>query len=282
MERIFLVGVVVFVTLFGSSGVYAEQLVMVTPSAMNFRTEPSADSEQVSDCPKLYFGAVLTVYEEQGDWYQVEDMYGHSGWARAVYEDNVYLKDLPDDYLTTHISAKEAYDKVKSDALEWAEDAYLVQILARDAGWNGLAEEWFIRFFAPSKLEPNPEVGYPGIKYLEYKVTAEAFWGHEDVSFDGMDRDFTCIVSTEPLSEDFADSIYLFTPDKIVVYHGLKMELFDIDFTLYEWLISDNMSILYLSEGSWKIISPGRCGIPRLILDAESGEFSYFVDMSDV
>ena len=51
MERILLVGVVVFVTLFGSSGVYAEQLVMVTPSAMNFRTEPSADSKQVNDCP---------------------------------------------------------------------------------------------------------------------------------------------------------------------------------------------------------------------------------------
>jgi len=29
----------------------AGQLVMVTPSAMNFRTEPSADSEQMSDCP---------------------------------------------------------------------------------------------------------------------------------------------------------------------------------------------------------------------------------------
>ena len=51
MERKFLVGVVLFVTLFGSSGVYAEQLVIVTPSSMNFRTEPSADSAPVSDCP---------------------------------------------------------------------------------------------------------------------------------------------------------------------------------------------------------------------------------------
>lgn len=51
MERKFLVGVVLFVTLFGSSGVYAEQLAMVAADAMNFRTEPSVDSEQMSDCP---------------------------------------------------------------------------------------------------------------------------------------------------------------------------------------------------------------------------------------
>ena len=52
MERKFLVGVVLFVTLFGSSGVYAEQLAMVAADAMSFRTEPSVDSPSVSDCPK--------------------------------------------------------------------------------------------------------------------------------------------------------------------------------------------------------------------------------------
>jgi len=249
------VNVLLFAFIATASPSFAANLVMVTPLEMNFRTEPSADSAPVGDCPKLYSGMILTVYEEQGEWYYVEDMYGHKGWARAVYEGEVYLQDLPDNYLETNISAQTALDRAKPIALDWAEDAYAYKIYGL-SGWNGLCDYWEVFFFSPSKKE------YPGYSYPEFfrvliiSVCSDGDEWHEHVENSSMSVPEG---QEKPLPMYFLDSKLLYTPEKIAEYRQLS--------------IIETPS-LTLSGGEWTIENNLLPGVPfvTLILDAVSGE----------
>jgi hypothetical protein len=285
----------------GASTAWALNLVIVTPLEMNFRTAPSADSAQVNGCPKLYSGMILKVYQEQGEWYYTEDMYGHKGWARAVYEGETYLKELPDNYLETQISAKIALDRAKPVALDWAEDAHPVLLSAHNTGWNGLSDEWRICFFAPSKRDPLPlpdktqfreyllkkgeEVTYPEfLRYLEVAVSSEKITTSEQIQESGgfpVDGPQYPIDEQE-LSKGWIDSTELFSPEKIVEYRSLPWDEESIRESIelqdgYEpgeflssWFSSANNTTLILRENSWYIISPGYFS-PVIDVDAVGG-----------
>lgn len=277
---LFFVATVVAVWCTKSSAV---ELVMVAADAMNFRTEPSANSEQVSDCPKLYFGAVLEVLDEQGDWYYVEDMYGHRGWARAEYEGNVYLKNLPDDYLETHITAREAYELAKSFAEEWAEDAYLVQIFTKKTGWDGLAEEWHVRFYSPTRADPELVYDDPyDFLYFEVFVAPKDISAYEDITEFGKGGGYLFFTSQQRINEDFLSSEKLFEPSIVAEYRNLKIDINGSGEEVYEWFCADGISRLDLIDGEWRIISP-ICGygIPHIVVDAYTGEIVDVVDLSN-
>jgi len=282
------VAVLLFAFMASASTSFAVNLVIVTPLEMNFRTGPSADSAVVSDCPKLYSGMILTVYEEQGEWYYVEDMFGHKGWARAVYEEEVYLQDLRDYYLEFHISAKTALDRAKPIALDWAEDAYPVRISTSGTGWNGLSDKWYICFFAPSKRNPLPlpdktgfreylldkgeEVIYPEFfRFLGVSVCADGITESEQIQerggfpVDGPQYP----IDEQELSKECIDSKALFSPKKIADYRdlpwnqesiqesiSLQTEYGEGDF-LSSWFSSPGNTALILRNDKWYIISPG-------------------------
>jgi len=249
---------------------------------MNFRTGPSADSAVVSDCPKLYSGMILTVHEEQGEWYYVEDMYGYKGWARAVYEGEVYLQNLPDNYLETHISAQTALDRAKPIALDWAEDAYLTQMYTTETGWNGLAEVWQVRFFAPGKKEPLPsedKMTYPEyFRYLEITVFQLIISSSEETGGFGVGGAYIFEATDKPMATDFLDSPEIFTADKLAEYHMMLPALQEEyaehlwGTSVEEWFLSYSSTMLDLYDANWVIVGPGEYGKPSLILDSQTGE----------
>lgn len=261
-----------------ASSAFAVNLVMVTPLEMNFRTEPSADSAVVSDCPKLYSGMILTVYQEQGEWYYVEDMYGHKGWARAVYEGEVYLQDLRDYYLEFHISARTALDRAKPIALDWAEDAYAYEISA-SPGWNGLSDLWVIYFFAASKSKYySYGSGYSGYNpILEVNICSDGDTADElavkinDSIVGNVER---------PLPKSFLDSDLLFTPEMLAEYRKLPIgETLSWDYNIdnaeeacKRWFTDGDVTHLTLSSGEWKIENIFPQLAPSIVLDAVSGE----------
>jgi hypothetical protein len=244
----------------------------------------------------------LKVYEERGEWRRVEDLYGYRGWARAEYEGNTYLEKLPADYLQTHITAKEAYERAKPVAKEWASDAYLTQIatpLYKYVGWNGLTEEWVFAFCSPTVLSPTEETVY-GDKlydfiYLEVTVGPEGTQRREIALLAAFGGCPACqIITNEKANASFIDSSELFTPDRITLYKSrLKNPDYLAPFVngdfVDEWFATPEALSLYLNGDIWSIQGiavgePINAGVwlgPRIDLDAASGSIAYVDDPMD-
>jgi hypothetical protein len=266
-------------------------LVKVNVASMNFRTKPSASSDPVADCPVLYFGAVLEVHEESGEWYRVEDMYGHRGWARAEYEGNVYLEPLPNDYLETHVTAREAYERAKPIADKWAEDTYLTQIgtpLFKYIGWNGLADEWVCAFCSPTEKVINTDRPYDFV-YLEVTVGPDGTRHKEIAQLDGFAPGGPRIVTVKEATTDFIDSDELFAPEKVASFRSkFKSAEYLADFVdggfIDDWFAADDANSLYLNGETWSIQGHTEGHLkepciwlgPLIELDAVSGSIEYF------